>query len=119
MGRRSRAGGASVKTRRREPAKPKRLSGTAARPRRSSPAGQEPEAARLASELSAMSEILRLISNSPSDQRTVLQSVAEQAAHRPPNDDVQRPRDLTFQSELMSAFGGKADIGRGWGNVRF
>ena len=81
MGRRSRAGGASVKTRGRKPARPKRLSGTAARPRRSSPAGQEPEAARLASELSAMSEILRLISNSPSDLGTVLQSVAEQAAH--------------------------------------
>src|SRR6516165_6238233 len=75
MGRRSRAGGASVKTPRRKPATPQ------ARPRRSSPAGQESEAARLGSELSAMSEILRLISNSPSDLGTVLQSVAEQAAH--------------------------------------
>src|SRR5262249_37056254 len=43
-------------------------------------AGQETEAARLARELSAMSEILRLISNSPSNVTAILQSVAEQAA---------------------------------------
>ena len=79
MRRRSRAG--SVKPRRRKPAAPKRPSGTeTARPRLAA-ASQESEAARLASELSAMSEILRLISNSPSDVGTVLQSVAEQAAH--------------------------------------
>jgi transcriptional regulator with GAF, ATPase, and Fis domain len=53
----------------------------AARYSSSSGAGREAEAARLASELSAMSEILRLISNSPSNVTTVLQSVAEQAAH--------------------------------------
>ena len=76
---RSRAG--SAKSRRRKPATPKRASGTeAARPRSSSAAGQESEAARLASELSAMSKILRLIAKSPSNLTTVLQSVAQQAA---------------------------------------
>src|SRR5262249_57216120 len=80
MRRRSRAGGASVKTRRRKAATPKRISGTAARPRGSSPTSHESEAARLARELAAMSEILRLISNSSSDVGTVLRSVAEQAA---------------------------------------
>jgi GAF domain-containing protein len=80
MKRRSRAG--SVKSRRRNSAAPKRPSRTeAARPRSSSAASQESEAARLASELSAMSEILRLISNSSSNIETVLRSVAEQAAH--------------------------------------
>jgi hypothetical protein len=79
MKRRSRSG--SVKSQRRKPAALKRSGGTkAARPRSSSAAGQETEAARLASELSAMSEILRLISNSPSNVAAVLQSVAEQAA---------------------------------------
>jgi hypothetical protein len=84
MRRRSRAGGEPVKTRRRKTAARKRPGETKpARPRNcnSSAASQESEAARLASELSAMSEILRLISNSPSDLGTVLQSVAEQAAH--------------------------------------
>ena len=79
-----RSGSRSVKPQRRRPAAPKRLGGTkSARPRNrdSSAASQESEAARLASELSAMGEILRLISNSPSDLGTVLQSVAEQAAH--------------------------------------
>src|SRR5215831_4156917 len=80
MRRRSRAGGASVKTRRRKAATPKRLSGTAARPRRSSPTSHESEAARLARELAAMSEILRLISDSSSDVGAVLRSVAEQTA---------------------------------------
>src|SRR6516164_2488768 len=47
----------------------------------SSVAGQETEVARLASELSAISEILRLISNSRSNVETVLKSVAQQAAH--------------------------------------
>ena len=79
MRRRSRAG--SVKPRRRKPAAPKR-SGRAklAPPHRSTAASQESEAARLASELSAMSEILRLIAKSPSNLTTVLNSVAEQAA---------------------------------------
>jgi hypothetical protein len=73
-----------VKTRRRKTVTPKRpgeTKPTRPRNRNSSAASQESEAARLASELSAMSEILRLISNSPSDLGTVLQSVAEQAAH--------------------------------------
>jgi hypothetical protein len=77
MKRRSRAG--SSKSRRRKPAGPKRPSGTA-RLRSSSAASHQTEAARLASELSAMSEILRLIANSPSNVTAVLQSVAEQAA---------------------------------------
>ena len=78
MKRRSKAG--SVKPQRKAAA-PKRPSGTEAARPRSSSAGQDSEAARLAGELSAMSEILRLIAESPSDLTTVLQSVAEQAAH--------------------------------------
>src|SRR5215472_9896059 len=80
---RRRSGSGSVKPRRRRPAAPKRQGATKSpRPRNhdSSAASQETEAARLASELSATGEILRLISNSPSDLGTVLQSVAEQAA---------------------------------------
>jgi geranylgeranyl pyrophosphate synthase len=77
---RSRAGSAN-KPRRRKAAAPKRSCGTAAAGRRSSTAtSQESEAARLASELAAMSEILRLISNSSNNIETVLRSVAEQAA---------------------------------------
>jgi adenylate cyclase len=73
--------GASVKSRRRTAAALKgRNRAQATRPRSSSATSHESEAARLASELSAMSEILRLISNSPSDVTAVLQSVAEQAA---------------------------------------
>ena len=72
----------SVKSRGRKPAAPKRRSGNeAARHRSSSAINHESEAARLASELSAMGEILRLISESPSNVSAVLQSVAEQAAH--------------------------------------
>src|SRR6516165_5462968 len=79
MRRRSRA--SSVKSRRRKPAARKRASGTkAARPRSSAVASPHSEAARLASELSAMGGILRLIANSPSNATAVLQSVAEQAA---------------------------------------
>jgi GAF domain-containing protein len=80
MRRRSKAG--SAKSRRRKPAARKRSGGAeAARPRNSSAASRNPEAARLASELSAMSEILRLISDSSSNVGGVLQSVAEHAAH--------------------------------------
>ena len=76
---RSKAG--SVKSRRRKSAAPKRRSGNeAARHRSSSAINHESEAARLASELSAMGEILRLISESPSNVTAVLQSLAEQAA---------------------------------------
>src|SRR6516164_1541174 len=79
MRRRSRAG--SVKPRRRKPVAPKRSGGAKlAPPHRSTAASQESEAARLASELSAMSKILRLIAKSPSNLTTVLNSVAEQAA---------------------------------------
>src|SRR5215469_2207019 len=79
MRRRSRAG--SVKPRRRKPTAPKRSGGAKlAPPHRSTAASQESEAARLAGELSAMSEILRLIAKSPSNLTTVLNSVAEQAA---------------------------------------
>src|SRR5262245_16561284 len=76
---RSRAG--SFKPRRRKAAAPKRASGTeTAGPVSSSAGRQESEIARLASEVSAMGGILRLIANSPSDVTAVLQSVAEQAA---------------------------------------
>ena len=72
----SRAG--SVKSRRCNPAAPKRASGTGkARP---SAATRDSEAARLASELSAMGEILRMISDSGTNSTAVLQSVAEHAA---------------------------------------
>ena len=73
---RSRAG--SAKSRRGKPAAPKRARGTGkARP---SAATGDSEAARLASELSAMGEILRLISDSGTNSTAVLQSVAEHAA---------------------------------------
>src|SRR5262249_36372195 len=79
MRRRSKA--VSLKSRGRKPAAPKRGSGTGtARRRAPSAASHESEATRLASELSAMGEILRLISDSPSNVTAVLQSVAEQAA---------------------------------------
>src|SRR5215472_19359423 len=81
MRRRSRASSKLANARSGKAEMPKRPSGTTARSRSSTGANQESEAARLASELSAMGEILRLISNSPSDLGTVLQSVAEQAAH--------------------------------------
>src|SRR6516225_6375320 len=82
MRRRSRAGAASIKSRRRKAATLKgRNRAETTRPRSSSAASQESEAARLASELSAMREILRLISNSAGNVGTILQSVAEQAAH--------------------------------------
>jgi len=76
---RSKAG--FVKSRGRKPAAPKRGSRTGTRRRRTpSAASPESEAARLASEVSAMGEILRLISDTPSNVTAVLQSVAEQAA---------------------------------------
>src|SRR5262245_9241297 len=79
MRRRSRAG--STKPQRRKAIAPKRPGGTeAARPVSSSAISHESEAARLASELAAMGEILRLISDSPGNLGAVLQSVAEQAA---------------------------------------
>src|SRR6516165_9370339 len=80
MRRRSRASSKLASARSGKAEMPKRPSGTTARSRSSTGANQESEAARLASELSAMSEILRLISDSPSNITSVLQSVAEQAA---------------------------------------
>src|SRR5215471_17114690 len=82
MRRRSRPGAASIKSRRRKAATLRgRNRAETTRPRSSSAASQESEAARLASELSAMRGILRLISNSAGNVGTILQSVAEQAAH--------------------------------------
>src|SRR6516164_11013762 len=82
MRRRSRAGAASIKSRRAKAATLRgRNRAEPTLPRSSSAASQESEAARLASELSAMREVLRLISNSGGNVGTVLQSVAEQAAH--------------------------------------
>jgi GAF domain-containing protein len=80
MRRRSSATGKLANARHRRQASPKRPSGTTARSRSSTGANEESEAARLASELSAISEILRLISDSRSNITSVLQSVAEQAA---------------------------------------
>jgi GAF domain-containing protein len=81
MRRRSRASSKLANARSRKPAARKRASGTkSTRPRSSAVASPHSEAARLASELSAMGGILRLIANSPSNVTAVLQSVAEQAA---------------------------------------
>src|SRR6516164_1158550 len=81
MRRRSRAGDERAKPQRHKAVTPKRRSAPeSVGARGSSVAGQETEVARLTRELSAMSEILRLISNSPSNVTAILQSVAEQAA---------------------------------------
>src|SRR5215813_8319101 len=81
MRRRSRASSKLAKARSRKAEMPKRrVAAKAVSHSSSSGAGQEAEAVRLARELSAMSEILRLISDSPSNVTAVLQSVAEQAA---------------------------------------
>jgi class 3 adenylate cyclase/putative methionine-R-sulfoxide reductase with GAF domain len=78
MGKRPKA--RSVKSRRHKRAVPKRLAGTL-RLRKLSVASQGLEAARLASELSATHEILRLISDSSNNVGAVLQAVARHAAH--------------------------------------
>src|SRR5215831_15438114 len=81
MRRCSRASSKLAKARSRKAEMPKRrVAAKAVSRHRSSAPSQETKAARLARELSAMSEILRLISDSPSNVTAVLQSVAEQAA---------------------------------------
>ena len=89
MRRRSRAGGQPTKAQRRKTATRKsRIAPKAVRRRSSADAVQETEIARVIRERdealeqqSAISYILRVISNSPSDVQPVLDSVAERAAH--------------------------------------
>jgi GAF domain-containing protein len=91
MKKRSRAGGELIKGPRRKTPEPKRRNAPRAVPRskssKSSPPGEETEVARLTRERdealeqrTAISDILRVISNSPSDVQPVLRSVAEHAA---------------------------------------
>src|SRR5262249_37918387 len=88
MRRRSRAG-ERAKSQRHKAVTPKQRSAPeSVRARGSSVAGQETEVARLNRELdealeekTAISEVLRLVSTSSSNLETVLQSVAERAAH--------------------------------------
>src|SRR6516165_7060219 len=89
MRRRSRAGGKSAKLQRRKTTRLKHSNAPKAmRNRGVSVAGQETVVARLNRELdealeekTAISEVLRLVSTSSSNLETVLQSVAERAAH--------------------------------------
>ena len=88
MRRRSRAGGKPVKTRRRETVTLKRPDPPTVRGRSAPVPDWETEVARLTSELNealeektAISDVLRLVSTSSSNLGSVLQSVAERAAH--------------------------------------
>src|SRR6478672_5996658 len=86
MRRRSRAGGEPSKTRRRRAATPKRRNAPKAVPS-SSDATHETEIARVIRERdealeqqTAISDILRVISNSPADVQPVLEAIVEHAA---------------------------------------
>ena len=88
MKRRSKAGGKPAKVRRRSALKPKAGSAPKAMPRRgSAPAGQDTEVARLTRELNealeqqtAMSEVLRVMSQSDFELQSTLHGVAQTAA---------------------------------------
>ena len=88
MRRRSRAGGEPAKARRRKTVTRKRRNAPKAGHRRSFAGTHQTELARVIRERdealeqqAAISDILRVISNSPSDVQPVLDSVAEHAAH--------------------------------------